>query len=58
MDRLDQRRKASKLDNTQKKEVVIKDTIPGTETFDDELDKNETVGFDLFDQKEKYYHPL
>ena len=58
MDRLDQRRKASKLDNTQKKEVVIKDTIPGTETFDDELDKNETVGLDLFDQKEKYYHPL
>ena len=58
MDRLDERRKASKLDNTQKKEVVIKDTIPGTETFDDELDKNETVGFDLFEKKKKYYHPL
>ena len=58
MDRLDQRRKASKLDNTQKKQAVIKDTIPDTETFDDELDKNETAGFDLFDQKEKYQHPL
>ena len=41
--------KTSKLDKTQKKEATIKDNIPDTETFDDELDKNETVDIDLFD---------
>ena len=43
------RTKTSKLDKTQKKEATIKDNIPDSETFDDELDKNETVDFDLFD---------
>ena len=37
------RTKASKLDKAQKKEATIKDNIPDSETFDDELDKNETV---------------
>ena len=41
--------KTSKLDKTQKKEATIKDNIPDTETFDDELDKNEAVDIDLFD---------
>ena len=45
------RTKTSKLDKTQKKEAT-KDNIPGSETFDDELQKNETVDFDLFDLEE------
>ena len=43
------RTKTSKLDKAQKKEATTKDNIPDSETFDDELDKNETVDFDLFD---------
>ena len=42
------RTKSSKLDKTQKKEATIVDNISDSETFDDELDKNETVEFDLF----------
>ena len=42
------RTKSSKLDKTQKKEATIEDNISDSETFDDELDKNETVEFDLF----------
>ena len=48
------RTNTSKLDNTQKKEATLKGNIPESETFDDELHKNETVDFDLCDQKEKY----
>ena len=47
------RSKTSKLDKTQKKEATIRENIPDSKTFDDELDKNEIVDFDLFDQKEK-----
>ena len=43
------RTKTSKLDKAQKKEATTKDNSPDSETFDDELDKNETVDFDLFD---------
>ena len=43
----------SKLDKTQKKEATIKENVADSKTFDDELDKNEIVAFDLFDQKEK-----
>ena len=43
------RTKTSKRDKAQKKEATIKDNIPDNETFDDELDKNEKVDFDLFD---------
>ena len=32
------RTKTSKLEKTQKKEATIKDNIPDSETFDDELD--------------------
>ena len=42
------RTKTSKLDKTQKKEA-IKDNILESETFDNELEMNETVDFDLFD---------
>ena len=45
------RTKTSKLGKTQKKEAT-KDNIPGSETFDDELQKNERVDFDLFDLEE------
>ena len=45
------RTKTSKLGKTQKKEAT-KDNIPGSEAFDDELQKNETVDFDLFDLEE------
>ena len=47
------RSKTSKLDKTQKKEATIKENVADSKTFDDELDKNEIVAFDLFDQKEK-----
>ena len=47
------RSKTSKLDKTQKKEATIRENIPDSKTFDDELDKNEIVDFDLFEQKEK-----
>ena len=43
------RSKTSKLDKT----PTIKENVPDSKTFDDELDKNEIVVFDLFDQKEK-----
>ena len=42
------RTKTSKLEKTQKKEATIMDNISDSETFDDKLDKNETVNFDLF----------
>ena len=42
------RTKTSKLDKTQKKEAT-EDNIPDSETFDDELEMNETVDFDLPD---------
>ena len=42
------RTKTSKPDKTQKKQVT-KDNIPDNETFDNELEMNETVDFDLFD---------
>ena len=40
------RTKTSKLDKTQKKEAT-KNNISDSKTFEDELDKNETVDFDL-----------
>ena len=40
------RTQTSKLDKTQKKEAT-KDNICDSKTFEDELDKNETVDFDL-----------
>ena len=42
------RTKSSKLDKNQKKEATVVDNISDSETFDDELDKNETVDIDLF----------
>ena len=42
------RTKTSNVDKTQTKEAT-KGNIPDTETFDDELEMNETVDFDLFD---------
>ena len=42
------RTKTSILDKTQKKEAT-KDNVLESETFDNELEMNETVDFDLFD---------
>ena len=42
------RTKSSKLDKNQKKEATVVDNISDSETFDDELDKNEIVDIDLF----------
>ena len=47
------RTKISELDKAQTKEATTKDNIPDSETFDDELDMNQTVDSDIFDLEKK-----